>query len=215
MPFGSVMRRLSSICLLAASSSLIRSRSCTLGLLFFSSSFATAADISRLLRCTCAMRREPLRLAWVDTWQLKEKELGVVNVPMVSGMDRKVRGRPAHLQQGKYRLHDSSGKPVATVQARVSVVTHGNALQPELLKQRDYRTAPTQRGLRDDWEPVIRRLVREYHTTKAGHAAAAGPGATAAGVRVADRPASAGRTMSTRATRRLRSASLRKRRIQI
>ena len=28
------------------------------------------------------MRREPLRLAWVATWQRKEKALGVVNVPL-------------------------------------------------------------------------------------------------------------------------------------
>jgi Ca2+-binding EF-hand superfamily protein len=110
------------------------------------------------------MRREPLRLAWVDAWQLKDKELASTTLTMVAGMDRKVHGRPAHVQQGKFRLHDPAGQPVCVVQLRVSVVTHGNALQPELLKQRDYRTAPkSQHGLRDDWQPVIKRLVREYH----------------------------------------------------
>ena len=101
-------------------------------------------------------------------------------------MDRRVRGRPAHVQQGKFRLHDAAGQPVCVVQLRVSVVTHGNALQPELLKQRDYRTAPkTQHGLRDDWQPIIKRLVREYHETArpndgrgpAGARASAAPGA--------------------------------------
>ena len=112
------------------------------------------------------MRREPLRLAWLDSWQLKDTELASTTLSMVAGMDRKVRGRPAHVQQGKYRLHDAAGQPVCVVGLRVSVVTHGNALQPELLKQRDYRTAPrAQHGLRDDWQPIIKRLVREYHET--------------------------------------------------
>ena len=122
------------------------------------------------------MRREPLRLAWVDSWQLKDKELASTKLPMVTGMDRKVRGRPAHVQQGKFRLHDPAGQPVCVVQLRCSVVTHGNALQPELLKQRDYRTAPrAQHGLRDDWQPIIKRLVREYHeTVRPGEARGAG-----------------------------------------
>ena len=119
---------------------------------------------------------EPLRLAWVDSWQLKDKELASTKLPMVTGMDRKVRGRPAHVQQGKFRLHDPAGQPVCVVQLRCSVVTHGNALQPELLKQRDYRTAPrAQHGLRDDWQPIIKRLVREYHeTARPGEARGAG-----------------------------------------
>ena len=130
------------------------------------------------------MRREPLRLAWVDSWQLKDKELASAKLPMVTGMDRKVRGRPAHVQQGKYRLHDTAGQPVCTVQLRVSVVTHGNALQPELLKQRDYKTAPrAQHGMRDDWQPIIKRLVTEYHQEATRNGGGIGAGVGDGGVR--------------------------------
>jgi hypothetical protein len=112
------------------------------------------------------MRRSPLRVAWVDTWQLKERELGAAVIPM-AGMNRRVRSRPAHVQQGRFRLHDARGQHICTIGLRLSVLSHGDMLDPDLLQHREYRAAPqTKPGMRDDWEVVIKRLVREYYNSK-------------------------------------------------
>jgi hypothetical protein len=113
------------------------------------------------------MRHESVRVSWVDTWQLKERELGSVAVPLAAGMNRKIQSRAAHVQQGRYRLHDERGQPVCALGVRLSIVSHGHTLVPGLLRHRDYRAAPPKHGLRDDWEPVIKRLVREYYENKA------------------------------------------------
>ena len=56
------------------------------------------------------LRRAPLRVAWVDMWQLQERQLCVASVDMSAGMNRRVRDRPAHTQQGRFELLDRMGQ---------------------------------------------------------------------------------------------------------